>query len=295
MSAVTGLLDRAVMRLLEGLRLRVRPNATGGDHGAHRGDARSAGLQFAERREYTPGDDARSIDWNAFARDRSLSVRTFEEERDARVHVLVDVSGSMALGDPPKLEAARRVAAAFGFLGMNQVDRVRVAPFREALGRPTEALRRRDQYPGLEGFLRGLEARGATSFAETTRGFLERFPARGYVVVVSDLMEAVDWTASLNGLAQRGNQLCMVRVRCDADHTPDLRGELELTDAETGETLRLTATAALLDAYRAEVAAHVDRTRDACRRAGGVFVDAPVELPFDQVLRQVLAPALEAR
>ena len=290
-----GLLDRAALRLLEGLRLRVRPASTGGDHGGHRGDARSAGLQFAERREYNPGDDARTIDWNAFARDRTLSVRTYEEERDARVHVLVDVSASMALGTPPKLEAARRVAAAFGFLGMNQVDRVQVSPFREALGRPTPTLRRRDQYPGLQGFLAGLEARGTTGFAETARSFLERTPSRGYVVVVSDLMEAADWGASLRSLAQRGHQLCVVRVRCDDDHTPDLRGELELTDAETGETLRLTATPALLTAYRAEVAAHVERTRDACRRAGGIFVDAPVELPFDQVLRTVLAPALEAR
>jgi uncharacterized protein (DUF58 family) len=294
-SAPLALLDRAALRLLEGLRLRVRPAATGGDHGGHRGDARSAGLQFAERREYAPGDDARTIDWNAFARDRSLSVRTYEEERDARVHVLVDVSASMALGAPPKLDAARRVAAAFGFLGMNQVDRVRVAAFTDALGRPTAALRRRDQYPELEGFLRALQPRGATSFADAARSFLQQFPARGYVVVVSDLMEGSDWAPSLRALAERGHQLCVVRVRCDDDHAPDLRGELELTDAETGETLRVTATPALVEAYRAEVAAHVERTRDACRRAGGILVDAPVELAFDEVLRRVLAPALEAR
>lgn len=295
MTGPAGLLDRAALRLLEGLRLRVRPAATGGDHGGHRGDKRAAGVQFAERREYLPGDDARAIDWNAFARDRSLTVRTFEEERDARVHVLVDVSASMGLGAPPKLELARRLAAAFGFLGMNQVDRVRVAPFSEALGRPTEALRRRDQYPGLEAFLRGLEARGTTGFADAARAFLARFPARGYVVVVSDLMEAADWGPALRGLAERGHQLCVVRVRCDDDHAPALGGELELTDAETGELLRLTATPELLASYRAEVAAHAERVRDAVRRAGGAFFEAPVERPFEETLRRVLAPALEAR
>ncbi|MFO0604969.1 MAG: DUF58 domain-containing protein [Polyangiales bacterium] len=295
MSGAAALLDRAALRLLEGLRLRVRPASTGGDHGGHRGDKRSAGVQFAERREYVPGDDARSIDWNAFARDRSLTVRTFEEERDARVHVLVDVSASMALGAPPKIELARRVAAAFGFLGMNQVDRVRVAPFAESMGRPTETLRRRDQYPALEAFLRGLNAHGTTGFADAVRGFLAQTPARGYVVVVSDLMEGADWGAPLRALAERGHQLCVVRVRCDADHAPDLRGELELTDAETGELLRVTATPALVEAYRAEVSAHAERVRDACRRAGGTFVDAPVELAFDEALRRVIAPALEAR
>lgn len=287
------LLDRAAQRLLERLRLRVRPQAAGGDHGGHRSEARANGLQFAERREYVVGDDARRIDWKAFARNRTLSVRTFEEERDARVYVLVDVSGSMARGAPPKLEVARRIAASFGFLGMNQVDRVRVIPFADTVQRATPILRRKDEYPGLEAFLSGLEARGATTFAETTRGFLERFPARGYVVVVSDLMEAADWGASLRGLAQRGNQLCVVRVRCDEDDAPEFRGEVELTDAETGETLRVTVTSALVEAYRAEVTAHVDRTRDACRRVGGLLLDAPVEVPFDQLLRRVLAPALE--
>lgn len=288
-----GLLDRAALRLLERLRLRVRPAATGGDHGGHRSAARAGGLQFAERREYVPGDDARTIDWNAFARDRTLSVRTFEEERDARVHVLIDVSASMTRGAPPKLDVARQIAAAFGFLGINQVDRVQVIPFADTLGRPTAALRRKDQYPGLEDFLTNLRAEGATSFAATARSFMDRHPERGYVVVVSDLMEAADWGATVRALAQRGHQLCIVRVRCEEDHAPDLRGELELTDAETGEALRVTVTPALVEAYRAEVAAHVDRTRDACRRVGGAFVEAPVEQPFDELLRRVLAPALE--
>jgi uncharacterized protein (DUF58 family) len=295
MSATGALLDRTVLRLLEGLRLRVRPGSTGGEHGAHRGDRHAAGLQFAERREYVPGDDARTIDWNAFARDRSLTVRTFEEERDARVHVLVDVSASMALGAPPKLELARRIAAAFGFLGMNQVDRVRIASFTERLGRPTEPLRHRDQYPALEAFLRALTARGTTDFAETVRGFLARFPARGYVVVVSDLMALEDWSVSLRALAQRDHQLCVVRVRCAADHVPDLHGELELTDAETGEILRVTITPSLLDAYRGEITAHTERIREACCRVGGLFVEAPVEASLDDVLRRVLAPVLEVR
>jgi hypothetical protein len=94
-------------------------------------------------------------------------------------------------------------------------------------------------------------------------------------------------------VAQRGAELCVVRVRCDEDHAPDLRGELELRDAETDDVLRVAVTPALVDAYRAEVAAHVERTRDACRRVGGKLIEAPVELPFDALLRQVLAPALE--
>jgi uncharacterized protein (DUF58 family) len=287
------LLDRAAQRLLERLQLRVRPKAASTEQGGHRSDARNHGLEFAERREYVGGDDARKIDWQAFARNRSLSVRTFEEERDARVYVLVDVSASMARGAPPKLEVARRVAAAFGYLGMNQVDRVQVIPFADAVERATPTLRRRDDYPGLETFLAGLAPHGVTGFGAAARSFVQRFPGRGLVVVVTDLMEGADWEPALRLVAQRGAELCVVRVRCDEDHAPDLRGELELRDAETDDVLRVAVTPALVDAYRAEVAAHVERTRDACRRVGGKLIEAPVELPFDALLRQVLAPALE--
>ena len=287
------LLDRTAQRLLERLHLRVRPKSTSSDQGGQRSNVRANGLEFAERREYVNGDDARKIDWKAFARNRSLSVRTYEEERDVRVYVLVDVSKSMTRGAPPKLEVARRIAASFGYLGMNQVERVQVIPFTDSVERATPIMRRKDDYPALETFLTSLDARGVTTFAETARSFLQRFPARGYVVVVSDLMEAADWDASVRMLAQRGHQLCLMRVRCDEDYAPDFHGEIELSDAETGETLRVTVTHALLEAYREEITAHVNRVRDACRRVGGRLVDAPVELPFDQLLRQVLAPALE--
>ena len=131
---------------------------------------------------------------------------------------------------------------------------------------------------GLAGFAREI---GAEPWRHTV------------VVVVSDLMEASDWSPSLRLLAQRGHQLSVVRVRCDEDHSPDFHGELELCDAETGDLLTVAVTKELLDAYRAELEAHVERTRDACRRLGGRLVEAPVERPFDQLLRQVLAPSLE--
>jgi uncharacterized protein (DUF58 family) len=287
------LLDRAAQRLLERVRLRVRRDVASTEQGGQRSHLRASGLEFAGHREYVPGDDARQIDWKAFARNRSLTVRTFETERDARVYVLVDVSRSMTRGAPPKLELARQIAAAFGYLGMSQVDRVQVIPFADALDTTAPLLRRKDQYPDLEKFLRGLDARGTTTFADTARTFVERFTTRGLVVIVSDLMEASDWSDSVRLVARAGHQLCLVRVRCDEDDAPAFRGEIELTDAETGEMVRVAMTKGLLEAYREEVTAHVDRTRDACRRVGARMVDAPVELAFEQLLRRVLAPAVE--
>lgn len=289
------LLDRAAQRLLDRLRLRVAPRSTSSDQGAHKSPVKGSGLEFAEHREYAPGDDARKIDWKAFARSRELTIRTYEEERDTRVFVLVDVSGSMTRGQPPKLELARRVAASFGFLATKQSDRVQVTAFASDLLRSTAVYRRRDDYPVLERFLEGLEAQGVGSFSDVSRAFVQKAPGRGYVVVVSDLLDANDLGPGLRAMAQRGHQLCVVRARCDEDYNPDFRGELELHDAESGDTVRVTATRELLEAYRAAVSEHIERARDAVRRVGGRMVDAPVEVEFDEVLRTVLAPMVDRR
>lgn len=290
-----GLLGQSALRLLDQVRLRTQPRVASASAGEQKSPQRGSGTEFAEQREYAPGDDARRIDWKGFARNGKLHVRTFDEERAVRVWVLVDVSRSMSRGEPPKLERARELAASFGYLGLKQQELVQVLPFADSVETATPTLRRRDEYPALARFLEGLEAHGVTTFARTARAFAQRAPERGFVVLLSDLMEAEDWAAPLRSLAQRGHQLCVLRVRCDEDENPALAGELELRDAETEEALRLTVDARLLEAYREELALHLERVRAACRSVGASFLEAPVEKPLDPLLREVLAPLLVQR
>ena len=88
---------------------------------------RGQSVEFADYRNYTAGDDLRQLDWNAYARLERLFVKLFVEEEDVTVHVLVDASRSMDFGEPNKLDAARRAAAALAYLGLASMDRVSVA------------------------------------------------------------------------------------------------------------------------------------------------------------------------
>lgn len=289
-----GLLDRAAKRLLEQLHLRVRPQSTDIGQGAHRSRYRAAGLEFADHRMYVPGDDIRHIDWKAFARHRQLLLKTFEEERDVYIYVLLDMSLSMTRGDPPKLERAKALAAAFAYLGMKQFDRVRVLPFASGVGAEQAPGRSKTRFPQLEKALIDLDAKGVTSFAQTTRSFAERYPRRGLVVVVTDLMEATDWSESFRTLACLGHELWVVRVSCQEDERPDFRGELELKDSERDTTIRVRMNKGVLDAYQREVLAHIEQCREACKKAGGRFVEAPAERPLEEVLKAALAPTARA-
>ena len=211
------------------------------------------------------------------------------------VYLLLDRSLSMTVGDPPKLEVARSLAAAFAYLGMKRFDRVRLIPFGTNLEAERTTGRGRQAFPVVEKALEGIGPEGVTTFARTTRQFARRYPRRGLIVVLSDLMEAADWGESFRTLANLGHDLWVVRVTCREAQRPDLRGVLELHDAERDRVVQVRASKRLLEAYRQEVEAHVSRCREACLRVGGRFVEVPVERPLDELLEKVFRRGGPAR
>jgi uncharacterized protein (DUF58 family) len=282
-------LDDKARRLLDRLALFVRPKATAGRQGGHRSPVLASGVEFADHRPYVPGDDFRRIDWRAFAKNGQLVMRQFEEERDARIYVLLDLSGSMACGAPPKIEIGKRIAAAFAYVGMKQFDRAVVIPFGAGVVGDTRPLRTSADLPEVDRFLEGCMAGGPTSLPDAVRGLGARFPQRGLVVVVSDLMSPEGFAEGFRTLGAVGHELRVVHLESAEDLAPPWEGELELLDAESGDKVRLRVDARLLEAYRKEIRQHVGACRDACRRAGGRFVEVPVELPFELLLRRAFA------
>jgi uncharacterized protein (DUF58 family) len=283
------ILDRTVRRVLDRMRLTVRPSATAGRQGGHRSPHKASGVEFADHRPYVSGDDVRHIDWKAFARHGQLVMRQFEEERDAFVHVLLDVTGSMSRGEPPKIEVARRLAASFVYLGMRQFDRARVVPFADVVEDVPLAVRGPQDLPHLERYLGAEEAAGPTFFDEAVKQLASRGTPGGLVVVISDLMAPDGWEDGLRRLGAMGHEIRVVRVGCAEDEAPSFSGELELCDAETDERVRLRVGKALLERYRAEVRQHLASCRDACRRAGGRWVEVDVTTPTDAMLKRVFA------
>ncbi len=283
------ILDRAVRRVLDRMHLRIRPRATAARQGGHRSPVKASGIEFADHRPYVSGDDVRHIDWKAFARHGQLVLRQFEEERDAFVHVLLDVTGSMSRGAPPKMEVARRLAAAFAYVGMRQFDRARVIPFADDLEEVPLAVRGPSDLPELERFLGGAEAAGPTVFAQSVLELSARGLPRGLVVVVTDLMAPEGWEEGFRRLGTMGHEIQLVRVGCKEDEDPTFTGELELRDAESDERVRLRVDKGLLERYRREVRGHFDACRDACRRAGGRYVEVSCEMPVEAMLKKVFA------
>src|SRR5439155_23156407 len=127
------LLEPQFLGKLEQLSLVSKKLFAGQLKGEKRSTRRGTSVEFADYRDYSAGDDLRYIDWNAYARLEKLFLKLFVEEEDLHVYLLVDRSKSMAFGSPPKLEYAKRVAAALGYIGLTNYDRVGASLFSDRL------------------------------------------------------------------------------------------------------------------------------------------------------------------
>src|SRR5579859_272174 len=125
----TPLLDPDFLARLEQLELVSRKIFLGHLHGERRSKRKGQSVEFADYRNYVVGDDLRFLDWNLYARLERLFIRLFMEEEDLHFSILIDNSLSMDFGTPTKLHYAKQIAAALGFIGLVNLDRVVVEAF----------------------------------------------------------------------------------------------------------------------------------------------------------------------
>src|SRR5580700_7338701 len=156
----TPLLDPQFLHRLEQLELVSRKIFLGVMKGERRSKRKGQSVEFADYRNYTKGDDLRFLDWNIYGRLDRLFIRLFMEEEDLHFYLLIDNSLSMDFGTPTKLHYARQVAAALGFIGLVNMDRVVMEAFNDRLTQSLPALRGRRSLWQMMSFLQKIEPAG---------------------------------------------------------------------------------------------------------------------------------------
>src|SRR5215470_19065178 len=115
------------------------------------------GIEFADHREYTPGDDFRYLDWNVYTRHEELLLKRFQEEEDLHVYFLLDCSKSMDFGSPSKFDLARQVTAALAYIALADLDRIAVIAFADRIVADFRLTRGKARILSLLDFLERLE------------------------------------------------------------------------------------------------------------------------------------------
>lgn len=283
-TAQAPLLSPEFLARLERLELVSRKIFRGRMKGERRSPRKGQSVEFADFRSYVPGDDLRFIDWNTYARLDRLFLKMFLEEEDLHLYLLVDASRSMDFGDPTKLEYAKRVAAALGFIGLIRSDRVKI----ETIGQPARhagpVLRGRKSLWRMLDLLAQIEPAGGTDLAAGTRNFCLRNSGKGIVVLISDLMDKHGFDEGLRYLTAQQMDAYVIHVLSSEELNPELKGDLQLVDCEDNDKADITISAPLLKRYQQTLDAFVGSARDFCNRRGMVYLLASNQMPFDQLV-----------
>ena len=266
---------------LERLSLLSRRAFRGSVKGERRSPRRGHSVEFADYRAYGHGDDLRYVDWNIYGRLGRLHVKLFVDEEDLCLHLLVDASASMRFGTPSKLEYAVRTAAALGFVGLVNHERVGVGILRERVSEGWPPARGRNQVVTLLDFLGDVDSAGPTRLNEALADYAARAREPGVAVLISDFLDPRGFEAGVRALLERRYDVHLIHVLDRSEMNPELAGDLRLEDAETGEMRDITVDADTLRGYHERLAEFLERVEGFCRsREVGyhrVVTDTPVE------------------
>src|SRR5216683_2028841 len=181
---MAALLDPPLLRRLEGLALQVRRAVSGQLGGERRSTARGRSVEFADFRSYTPGDDFRLIDWNAYARLDRFMLRLFVAEQELPLSIFVDLSGSMDWGRPNKAETAKRLAGAIAYVALSSLDRVRLTVFADGPTSGGAPYRGRHAAQGLFARIESFPAGGVMNYEKLVWPIGRQRP--GMTVLITD-------------------------------------------------------------------------------------------------------------
>jgi uncharacterized protein (DUF58 family) len=286
------LFDETSLRKLHQLTLVTSRVRAGALRGERRSLKRGAGLEFADFRDYVPGDDLRRLDWNVYARLDRPYIKLREEEEDLAVHILVDASKSMDWGEGPqhKFNFALHLAAGLGSIGLGTGDRISVGMLSEV--RTSEVLRgtsevslRGQQYVmHLLKFLEAQQAAGQTNLETAVRRYLVRPRRPGLVILISDLLSPYGYQSALKTLQQRGHEVAIVHVLSPDEVDPPLAGDLKLIDVETGLAQEVSLDSGLRTAYRERVQAWRAEAQTFCHARGVRYLAVQTDRAWDKVV-----------
>lgn len=289
------LLDPQALQRAEMLGIQARQIVEGYMAGAHKSPYRGFAIEFAQHREYVPGDDTRHLDWKVLGRSDRYYIKQYEQETNYVAHILLDGSESMAYGSgkghegKTKFDYGRTMAACLAYLVLLQRDAAALAIFDEEV---REHHPRTDSLGAIHNFMNLLARFGPTrktGLATVLHSMAQQIKRKGIFILISDFFDDLD--AALGGIQHlrfSGSEVIVFHVLDPFELEFPLDGTVEFEGLEGGEKIR-TRPAELRKSYLREFQAFVDKLRDGCERNGCNYVQVNTAQPWAEVLSAYLA------
>lgn len=288
------LFDESTLRKLSRLTLVAERVRAGVLKGERRSTRRGSSQEFADYRNYVPGDDLRRLDWNAYARLNRAFIKLFEEEEDLAVHILLDGSGSMDWGaeEQHKFSYAQKLAAALGSIALSAGDHLTLTLLQgAALPEQYGPVRGKHNTLGLLHYVESLQPEGQTDLNRSLRayGLSPRRP--GLAILISDLLSPEGFQSGLSVLLERGYECALVHLLSPDEINPPLSGDLLLVDVETGAGQEVSIDSGLRQEYYQRVSLWQAEIASYCRSRGVRYLSAVTSAAWDRLVLQEMRAA----
>lgn len=220
-------------------------------------------LEFAEYKEYYPGDDLRYVDWNLYGRLGKLFIKSFTREEDLPVYIFLDMSQSMAIGE--KLHYAVQLAGSIAYVGLKEFNRLGVFPFASTLTRGIAPRSGHRQIFQVFRFLSEIEPAGETSINESLTRFIRIRRESGLAIIISDMLSEDGFEEGLAQLLYHGYEVVVLHVLSPQDTDPEFTGELKLRDVENRSEMPIYIDGPSRRQYLQALSEYNERVESFCR------------------------------
>ena len=275
-------IDEFFLGQLEQLGTILKNNVAGMFGGNRRSKNLGSSCEFADYRDYMPGDDVTKIDWNAYARFDKLYEKLYFDERQMHTRIYLDVSRSMDHGGDDKAVFAIKLAAAFAYLSVCEMDKVSIYAIRGAtLEEVVVGMVGKDSYLNCINRLNALEFDSDSKISEA---IVPSSVGRGdgYSIIISDFLTEENFEAAIDRFAEQKRDILCVQVLSREELNPQMRGKMHLFDSEDqSKFFRKKIDQDVVRAYKDALKYVTDRIRLYCESRGGQYLLAPsyMDLP----------------
>ena len=275
-------IDEAFLGELELLGTLLKNNVAGMFGGNRRSRNLGSSCEFADYRDYMPGDDVTKIDWNAYARFDKLYEKLYFDERQMHTRIYIDASRSMDHGTDEKTTLAIKLAAAFAYLSVSEMDKVSIYVIRgAALEEVAVGMVGKDSYLSCINALNAVEFDSDSKISEaivpSSVGYGD-----GYSIIISDFLTDENFEAAIDRLAEQRRDILCVQILSREEINPQIRGRMHLFDAENSERFfRKKIDQDIIRAYKDALKYVTERIKGYCESRGGQYIFLPsyTELP----------------
>ncbi len=281
------LFDDEFQRKLDYLAMVSRRVFSGAMRAERRTKKTGSGVEFADHRDYTAGDDFRYLDWSAYQRFDRLLIRLYEEEEDLSIYFILDTSSSMAFGDGEKLRQGKRLTAALAYVGLANLDRIAIVTATDEISGRMQSTRGKARIFRIFRFLRAVKAEGHTDLGEAMKTFVAQHKRKGLAVLITDLYDPAGLEKGINVLRYNKFEPFALHVVDPSEARPDLKGDVRVYDCETGEEREVTVTAKVLERFGQAYEEYLEEAKRFCTSRQVSYFRADVTIPFDELILRV--------